>query len=191
MARRLLEGAAMSRSHLRTAAVLVLGALTVTAATAAPAVAGTGKRKPATRKKAITADKPAPVDTFALPASHPHRADTGAAFDLSRPSRQASIPAGDGAPVVELRGLSAGQVGDTVRARLADVDYCWLRVPRGKRAATTAVLRFSIDAAGTVTTAGVDGVPADARACIAAAAATWTFPAADVGTEADYAIDLH
>jgi hypothetical protein len=158
-------------------ALVVLAGL---GAVAVPAVAGPRKKKPG-------------VSTFTTavaPMKKSTQADAGESFVLARPGRAAATPAGDAAPIVELRGLSTAQVGAVVKAGRADLEACWLRVPAAQRGATTAVLRFAIDATGAVTSADVAGVPAAARGCIAAAAAGWTFPAADIATDADYAIAL-
>jgi hypothetical protein len=77
-----------------------------------------------------------------------------------------------------------------VKDRRDDLEYCWLRVPAARRDATTAVLKLAVDPTGAVTTAGVSGVPPEARGCIASAAAAWTFPDADVASDVEYAIDL-
>lgn len=159
------------------AALAVLASL---GAVAVPAVAGPRKKKAAV----------ATFTTAVAPMKKSTQADAGDSFALGRPSRAAATPVGDAAPIVELRGLSTAQVGAVVKAKRTDLEACWLRVPAAQRGATTAVLRFAIDATGEVTSADVAGVPDTARGCIAAAAASWTFPAADIATDADYAIAL-
>jgi len=154
-------------------------------AVAVPAAAGPGKRRAPARKKPAAAA----VEVDRAPLKKARAADCGDGFDLSR-SRRSAPPSGDAIPVVELRALTDAQVGSVVKDRRADVEYCWLRVPADHRAATTAVLRFAIDSTGEVTAADVTGVPAAARTCIATAAAAWTFPAADVASDVEYAIEL-
>ena len=78
-----------------------------------------------------------------------------------------------------------------IKDKLSDLEYCWLKLPAGKRAASSAMLRVTIEAAGNVTQARVDGeLPAGVGKCITAAANRWTFPAADARSEIEHGITL-
>lgn len=113
----------------------------------------------------------------------------GESFDLL--PRKASTPTGDSDQVAK-KLLSQAQVGMVVKAKLADVQYCWNRLPSTQRKVdTTAILKLSIEATGEVETVDVDGgVPADAQRCIAVAAAKWQFPVADQVGQFEYAVAL-
>jgi hypothetical protein len=112
----------------------------------------------------------------------------GESFDLA--PRHAALPAE--AEHVAKKLLTDGQVATVVKAKLADVQYCWNRLPAGQRKTdATAVLRLAIDATGEVETVDVGGlVSQEAQRCIAVAAAKWQFPVADELGEFEYAVAL-
>jgi hypothetical protein len=75
--------------------------------------------------------------------------------------------------------------------RLDDLEVCWLRLPASKRVTSAATLRVTIEAAGHVTAARVDGeLPAGVGKCITAAAGRWSFPVADTRAEVEHGITL-
>jgi hypothetical protein len=116
--------------------------------------------------------------------------DYGGSYGLSRKGRTSALPA-ETAPVVELAGLSATQVGQVVKERLGDLDYCWSRMLTGERVPGTAVLKLSIEMTGEVATIDVGGdVPDGACSCIESAARRWTFPAAAIASEIEYPVTL-
>jgi hypothetical protein len=146
---------------------------------AAPALAGKPRPSSSHRRKPVVER----VEKGKKPAI-----DFGESYGLA--GRKAALPV-EAAPVVELVGLTQVQVGEVVKARLADLDYCWSRMLTGERVPGTAVLRLSIDMTGAVTATDVGGdVPDDARRCIAAAARRWTFPAAAIASDVEYPVTL-
>jgi hypothetical protein len=152
-----------------------------TAGLTAPALAGkprasSSRKKPVTVEKAERARKPAPV------------IDYGESYGLK--PRSTALPA-EAAPVVELAGLSQAQVGQVVKDRLADLDYCWSRMLTGERVPGTAVLKLSIEMTGEVAAIDVGGdVPDGACACIETADRRWTFPTAAIASDVEYPVTL-
>ena len=115
---------------------------------------------------------------------------TGETFDLA--PRHAATPAGDEtARPAKPHALTDAQVAQVVKARLAEVQYCWSRLPAPQRTVdTTAILRMEIEA-GVVTDVEVTGkVPAAATACIADVAERWVFPVAELGSVVEYPVAL-
>lgn len=112
----------------------------------------------------------------------------GESFDLA--PRHAALPTE--AEHVVKKTLTDGQVAIVVKAKLADVQYCWNRLPPAQRKVdTTAILKLAIDATGEVETVDVGGlVSLDAQRCIAVAASKWQFPVADEVGEFEYAVAL-
>ena len=91
----------------------------------------------------------------------------------------------------EAKSLTENQVGDIVRERAEDLEYCWLRLPAKQRVVSAAILKLSITAAGKVASVEVNGeMPAGVGKCITQMASRWTFPAADAPTEIDHGIML-
>lgn len=75
--------------------------------------------------------------------------------------------------------------------KIADVEYCWLKLPAAKRVASAAVLKVTIEAAGTVTSAHVEGrLPAGVGKCITSVATRWSFPVGDARSEIEHGITL-
>jgi hypothetical protein len=90
-----------------------------------------------------------------------------------------------------VRNVTEAQSGRVIKERIADVEYCWLKVPAGKRTASAAMLKVTIEAAGNVSSARLDGeLPAGVGKCITAAAGRWTFPAGDARSEIEHGITL-
>jgi hypothetical protein len=113
----------------------------------------------------------------------------GEHYDLA--PRHVTTPSGDAALVAK-KVLTQGQVATVVKAKLADVQFCWNRLPAVQRKAdTTAILKLAIDATGEVETVDVGGpVPQDASRCIQLVAAKWQFPVADQSGDFEYAVAL-
>ena len=94
-------------------------------------------------------------------------------------------------PTNGAKSVSDSQVGQVVRDRVEELEYCWLRLPASKRVATSATLHLAIEATGTVAGVTIDGtLPAGMSKCITAAASKWTFPAADSGCEIEHGISM-
>src|SRR5260221_5027355 len=112
----------------------------------------------------------------------------GEAFDLA--PRHAALPTE--AEHVVKKTLTERQVATVVKGKLADVQYCWNRLPAVQRKAdATVILKLAIDATGEVETVDVGGlVSQDAQRCISVAAAKWQFPIADELGEFEYAVAL-
>jgi hypothetical protein len=113
----------------------------------------------------------------------------GESYDLA--PRHVSTPTADTEQVAK-KVLSQLQVNAVVKAKLADVQYCWNRLPAAQRKLdATALLTLAIDATGEVETVDIGGqLPQDASRCIAVAAAKWQFPVADQAGEFEYAVAL-
>lgn len=126
------------------------------------------------------ADKP----RSSKPAKKPNFGDS---FELK--GRSSSGPRIVDTAVV--RTVTERQAGRSIKDKIADLENCWLRLPAGRRIASAATLHVTVEAAGTVTAARLDGeLPAGVGKCIAAAAGHWTFPAADARTELEHGITL-
>jgi hypothetical protein len=110
-------------------------------------------------------------------------------YDLS--PRRSSQPREE-VDQIKPRGLTEAQVTSVMNKRVADVQHCWNKLPQAQRTdACTAMIKLSISDAGTVTAVELGGdVPAGAHKCITSAAARWTFPLAEIGSEIEYGISL-
>lgn len=106
-------------------------------------------------------------------------------------NRETETPTVD-AETFEAKPITESVAAKVVRERADLLEYCWLRVPAGKRVASSAVLKLAIEAGGSVVGAEVEGeLPAGVGKCITAAASKWTFPAADSGCEIEHGISLN
>lgn len=158
--------------------------LTTVAALTSPAFAGKRATIPTqgSKKNVIGEIKKAPE------APMP-KMDFGESYILgARTSAEptSSEPTNDTAKTV-----SNSQVGQVVRDRVEELEYCWLRLPASKRVATSATLHLAIEATGAVAGVTIDGVlPAGMSKCITAAASKWTFPSADSGCEIEHGISM-
>lgn len=91
----------------------------------------------------------------------------------------------------EAKSLTENQVGDIVRERAEELEYCWLRLPAKQRVVSAAILHLEIAGSGKVTAIEVNGdMPAGVDKCITKMASRWTFPAADAPTSVDHGIML-
>ena len=89
------------------------------------------------------------------------------------------------------RALSQAQVGEVVKQRRDDVEFCWASLAITERMPCTAVLKLAIDPQGNVTSAKVGGdAPSAVSRCLGDAAARWTFPTAEVKSDVQYPIVL-
>lgn len=106
--------------------------------------------------------------------------------------KAATAPSGEVEEVFEAQTVNQAQVSKVVQERIADLEYCWLRIPAARRVAGSANLKLMIEANGAVAGAFVDGsLPAGVGACIEKLAARWAFPVADAGCEIEHAISLN
>lgn len=91
--------------------------------------------------------------------------------------------------------LSQAQVDAVMKAKLGEVEACWMHLPVEKRKReVAAVLNLSIDDGGEVQTITAPALPDDVQRCIALAAVAWEFPATDAHADAltfAYPIALH
>ncbi|MBA3455831.1 MAG: hypothetical protein H0T42_22230 [Deltaproteobacteria bacterium] len=157
--------------------------LTAVAALASPAFAGKPRSTtPSTSKRAVIgAIKKAPE------APMP-KMNFGESYILG--ARTSAEPTSS-EPTHDAKSVSDSQVGQVVRDRVEELEYCWLRLPASKRVATSATLHLAIEASGAVAGVTVDGVlPAGMSKCITAAASKWTFPSADSGCEIEHGISM-
>jgi hypothetical protein len=136
----------------------------------------TGDRGPSMQEsQAQDADAVARAESFAL----------GAGRDTSMPSSEDAIR-------LEVQPLTEAEVGEVVRGRGGDLEYCWSRVPAAQRDGLTLSLRFTIEPRGTVSKVELVGdAPAKLSVCVKAAAKRWTFPVADTTSVVDYPITLN
>jgi len=135
------------------------------------------------------------VASSALADGRPHprppvaakKPNFGESFELK--GRFASRPR-DIDPAI-VKNVVERQPGRVLKDRMADLEYCWLKLPAGKRVASAAMLRVTVEAEGTVTQARVDGeLPAGVARCITSAAQRWVFPVAEARVEIEHGITL-
>ena len=120
-----------------------------------------------------------------------HKDRFGEAFDIG--PRHTALPAGEEpARALRAHGLSDGPVSVVLKAHLAEVEYCWNKLPfAARRADTMAVLRLTVEASGKVSAVEVAGeLPAGTPKCIATAANRWTFPTAEIQSQVETAVAL-
>jgi hypothetical protein len=87
--------------------------------------------------------------------------------------------------------LNENQMTSVIKQHLDEVQYCWMRVPRGKRVVSAAILVLAIEPLGRVTSVEVNGdLPAGAARCIQTVASRWLFPATDKSAEISHGITL-
>lgn len=106
--------------------------------------------------------------------------------------RDTSMPSSEDAIRLEVQPLTEAQVGDVVRGRGGDLEYCWSRVPAAGRNGLSLSLRFTIEPKGSVAKVELVGdAPAKLSVCVKAAARRWTFPVADTTSVVEYPIQLN
>lgn len=157
--------------------------LTTVAALTSPAFAGKRATIPSTSKKAVIGvikrAPEAPMPKMNFGESYILGARTSAEPTSAEPTNDAA------------KSVSDSQVGQVVRDRVEELEYCWLRLPASKRVATSATLHLAIEASGAVAGVTIDGtLPAGMSKCITAAASKWTFPSADSGCEIEHGISM-
>src|SRR5688500_13356343 len=87
--------------------------------------------------------------------------------------------------------LNENQMTSVIKEHLDEVQYCWMRVPRGKRAVSAAILVLAVEPIGSVKSVEVNGdLPAGVAKCIEKVASRWLFPATDAAAEISHGITL-
>ena len=115
----------------------------------------------------------------------------GESYDVLKPGRGSARTAlpGEADMVVVPRSLSQQQVGAVVKAKSAELDYCWQRLSIIDRVPSTAVLKLKIDVMGKVTSLVIGGdAPAQVNACLKEAVPHWVFPEAETKSELSYPV---
>lgn len=115
----------------------------------------------------------------------------GESYDILKPGRTSARTAlpGEAEMVVVPRSLSQAQVAAVVKAKSADLDYCWQRLSIIDRVPSTAVLKLKIDVMGNVTSLAIGGdAPASVNACLKEAVPHWVFPEAETKSELAYPV---
>lgn len=114
----------------------------------------------------------------------------GEAYDLPRLDRRAKLPV-ETEKAAAPKSLTQYQVGEVVKQRRDDVEFCWASLAIMDRVPCTAVLKLAIDPQGNVTSAKVSGdAPATVSRCLGDAATHWTFPATELKSDVAYPIAL-
>ena len=90
-----------------------------------------------------------------------------------------------------VRNVTENQASRVIKERIADVEYCWLKLPSGKRPTSAALLKLTIEPTGGVSFARIEGeLPAGVGKCITTAASRWNFPVSDARSEIEHGITL-
>lgn len=116
----------------------------------------------------------------------PKKPNFGESFELK--SRFSSRPRDIDPAIVKTVEIQPTRV---VKDKIGDLEYCWLRLPASKRLASSAILRLTVEAAGTVSSVRVDGeLPAGVAKCITTVAGRWTWATGDARSEIEHGITL-
>ena len=176
----------------------------VIAVLATPALAGGGKPhskpapvakldKAAAPKLAAVVSTDAPVEIVPAAKKLVERYDLGKAalgesYDVLKPGRRTALP-GEAEMVIVPRSLTQIQVGEVVKEKRAELDYCWQRLGVLDRVPSTAVLKLKIDVSGNVTSFAIGGdAPAVVNACLKECVPHWTFPEAETKSDVAYPV---
>jgi hypothetical protein len=117
-------------------------------------------------------------------------ANIGASYDLLK-SRHAALPTVDTARA-EKTVVTDKQVDQKVKDRFDELEYCFLKLPAGRRFSTTAILHVSIDGDGTVSQAHMIGeVPVSVDKCMTQAAMRWRFAVTGNSCELEHSFTLN
>ena len=176
----------------------------VIAVLATPALAGGGKPhskpapvakldKAAAPKLAAVVSTDAPVEL--VPAAKKlvesydlGKTALGESYDVLKPGRRTALP-GEAEMVIVPRSLTQIQVGEVVKEKRAELDYCWQRLGVLDRVPSTAVLKLKIDVSGNVTSLAIGGdAPAVVNACLKECVPHWTFPEAETRSDVAYPV---
>jgi hypothetical protein len=176
----------------------------VIAVLATPALAGGGKPhakpaqvakldKVAAPKLAVVVSTDAPVEL--VPAAKKlvesydlGKTALGESYDVLKPGRRTALP-GEAELVIVPRSLTQIQVGEVVKEKRAELDYCWQRLGVLDRVPSTAVLKLKIDVSGNVTSLAISGdAPAIVNACLKECVPHWAFPEAETKSDVAYPV---
>ena len=106
-------------------------------------------------------------------------------------ARKTALPKADVPDRASVVTLSENQMTRVIKDHLDEIQYCWMRVPRGKRAVSAAILVLAVEPIGSVKSVEVNGdLPAGVAPCIQKVASRWLFPATDVAAEISHGITL-
>lgn len=112
----------------------------------------------------------------------------GESYDVLKPGRRAALP-GEAEMLIIPRSLTQIQVGEVVKEKRAELDYCWQRLGVLDRVPSTAVLKLKIDAEGKVTSLAIGGdAPAVVNACLKETVPHWAFPEAETKSDVAYPV---
>jgi hypothetical protein len=110
----------------------------------------------------------------------------GESFELK--SRSSSRPH-DIDPAI-VRNVAA-QPARAIKDKVSDLEICWLKLSAGKRLASSAMLRLTVEAAGNVSAVRVDGeLPAGVAKCISSMASRWSWAPGDARSEIEHGVTL-
>jgi hypothetical protein len=113
----------------------------------------------------------------------------GADYDLKRRDHKSTMPTDSATQVAKVRTVTEAQVGQVVKIRRGEVEYCWDRLPPSQRIAGTAVMHFTIAPEGKVAAIEMTGdAPSEAASCLAETAKRWTFPVVDAESLVEFPI---
>ncbi len=112
----------------------------------------------------------------------------GESYDVLKPGRRTALP-GEAEMVIVPRSLTQIQVGEVVKEKRAELDYCWQRLGVLDRVPSTAVLKLKIDVSGKVTSLAISGdAPAVVNACLKETVPHWAFPEAETRSDVAYPV---
>lgn len=116
------------------------------------------------------------------------KAALGESYDVLKPGRRTALP-GEAELVIVPRSLTQIQVGEVVKEKRAELDYCWQRLGVLDRVPSTAVLKLKIDVSGNVTSLAIGGdAPAVVNACLKETVPHWAFPEAETKSDVAYPV---
>lgn len=191
VARRVLLWSSMLKPSLTKSALVI-------AVLATPALAGGSKplpkRAPAPKviktvaAVAADADEIAPAAKKSVESYDLGKTAIGDSYDVLKPGRRTALP-GEAEMVIVPRSLTQIQVGEVVKEKRAELDYCWQRVAVLDRMPSTALLKLKVDASGNVTSLAIGGdAPAVVNACLKECVPHWTFPETETKSEVAYPV---
>lgn len=161
----------------------------VIAVLATPALAGGGKApQKVAPAKAAAAVEVQPAAKKLVESYDLGKTSLGEGYDVLKPGRRTALP-GEAEMVIIPRSLTQIQVGEVVKEKRAELDYCWQRLAVLDRMPSTAVLKLKIDATGNVTSLAIGGdAPAVVNACLKECVPHWTFPEAETKSDVAYPV---
>lgn len=156
----------------------------------APAAPVVKKAVPAVASANVAANELATLDLANAPVELGDL--TGGDFDVFTHKHEVAH-AGDAEPVLKLKGGDEKQQSAVAKTRIADIEYCWDKLPQARRAtATSAVLKLAIEPIGAVAATEVtgDALHPEFKKCVVDMTSRWRFPVTDNATEIEFAVSL-